>query len=134
MSNLYFGTDIWIENLMLLEALSTEDAEFIYDDIVDVAAVFTDAGIAIPVDELCDGWDVREFFEEEGVSGFFGFACTPVIEVSECGKHIDDLSWNYYARFPVYGKDISGFKEKSIEKVAAYRKKRLETKKARVES
>lgn len=125
MSNLHFGTDIRIENLMLLEAMSIVDAEVIYDEIGDVEEVFEDAGIVMPVEELYDAWELREFFEEEGVSGFFGFACTPVLEMSECGKYIEDLSWGYYARFPVYGKDIDEFKKKSIEKVAAYRKKKI---------
>lgn len=125
MSNLHFGADIRIENLMLLEAMSEDDAEVIYDEIGDIEEAFEEAGIVIPVDEFYDAWELREFFEESGFAGFLGFACTPVPEMSECGKYIEDLSWGYYARFPVYGKDIDEFREKSIEKVAAYRKKKL---------
>lgn len=124
MSNLYFGTDIRIENLMLLEAISEEDAEVVCDDIGGITAAFAESGIELPVYELLDGWDVREFFEEEGVSGFFGFACTPVPEMSRCGKYIEDLSWGHYVRIPIYGKDIDEFKEKAIEEVAVYRKKK----------
>lgn len=125
MSYLHFGTDIRIENLMLLDALSMGDAEVIYDNLDELAGALAEDGVAIPVDEFCDSWEVREFFEERGVTGVFGFVCTPVPEMSRCGKYIGDLSWGYYARFPVYGKDIGELKEKAIEKVAAYRKKKI---------
>lgn len=116
MSNLHFGADIRIENLMLLEAMSEDDAEVIYDDVDNVQEALEDAGIVIPVEDIYDAWELREFFEESGFTGFFGFACTPVPEID---------AWNYYARLPVYGKDIDEFKERAIEKVAAYRKKEI---------
>lgn len=125
MNNLHFGTDIRIENLMLLEAISVEDAKVIYDDLHDYAEVFAEAGTAIPVEDLFDSWELRDFLEVSGITGVFGFVCTPVIEVSECGSYTDNLSWGYYAEFPVYGKDIDEFKERAIEKVAAYRKKKI---------
>lgn len=124
MNNLNFGTDIRIENLMLLEAISTDDAEIICSDIHDFAEAFVEACIAIPVEDLWDGWDVREYFADSGIGGFLGLACTPAIEVSECGSYTDNLSWGCYVRFPVYGKDIDELKEKAIGKVADYRKKK----------
>lgn len=117
MSNLNLGTDIRIENLMLLEAMSEDDAEVIYDEIGDIEEAFEEAGIVIPVDEFYDVWELREFFEESGLTGVYGFACTAVPKMD---------SWGCYARLPVYGKDIDEFKEKAIEKVAAYRKKKLD--------
>lgn len=110
---------------MLLEAMSDDDVEAIYDDIGDMEEAFEDAGIVIPVEELYDALELREFFEGSGFTGVLGFVCTPVPEVSECGKYIEDLSWNHYARFPVYGKDIDEFKERAIEKVSVYRKKKI---------
>lgn len=125
MSNLNFGTDIRIENLMLLEAMSDDDAEIICDELGELEEVFEEAGIEVPVDELYDALEIREFFKGSGFTGVFGFACTPVPEISECGKHIEHLSWSYYVRFPIYGKDIGEFKEKAMKEVAAYRKKKL---------
>lgn len=125
MSNLHFGTDIRIENLMLLEAISEDDAEIICDEFDELEEVFAKAGISIPIDEIYDGTELREFFEGRGITGVFGFVCTPVPQMSECGKYIEDLSWSYYARLPVYGRGIDEFKKKAMEEVAAYRKEKI---------
>lgn len=128
MSNLQFGTDIRIENLMLLEAISVDDAEVICDNLDDLGVALSEAGLVIPEDEFFDNWELREIFEESGFTGVLGFACTPVPQMSRCGKHIEDLSWGYYARLPVYGKDIGELKKKAMEEVAAYRKEKIVSK------